>query len=116
MDNAPMHTPGPWHWNNPDRYRQFAGKFSGTAVYAKGYAFDWRIAEIQGPNKDTEIATARLIAAAPELLEHAAADVDELEYYVDNPSAWDSFDDGVSEMLRKVVTRARAAIAKATQP
>jgi hypothetical protein len=61
-------------------------------------------------------AALRLINAAPELLEHAEADVAELEYYINNPSAWHSFDEGVSELLRKVVTRAKAAITKATQP
>jgi hypothetical protein len=58
----------------------------------------------------------REVSNAPELLEHAVLDVAELEYYINNPSAWDSFDEGMSELLRKVVTRAKAAIAKATQP
>jgi hypothetical protein len=61
-------------------------------------------------------AALRIRNAAPDLLEHAVLDVAELEYYINNPSAWDSFDEGMSELLRKVVTRAKAAIAKATKP
>ncbi|MEQ8450614.1 MAG: hypothetical protein RIB97_13095 [Nitratireductor sp.] len=62
------HTPGPWEYNDPKTYTQGHGRFSETAVYAPGVRFPWRMAEIQGPDKATEIATARLIAAAPELV------------------------------------------------
>lgn len=32
---------------------------------------------------------------------------DTLEYQIGNPSAWDYYDDRVSEMIRKVVNEAR---------
>jgi hypothetical protein len=66
------------------------------------------------PRATESIAKANLIAAAPELLAHAEADIAELKYYVDNPSAWDSYDDLMSKRLEIVIHRAEAAIAKVT--
>ena len=106
MDKAPMHTPPPWE----DRPGTTTGRIVIAPTQPKVRVM---VASCGGPNRD---ANARLIAAAPELLEHAELDVAELEYYINNPSAWDSFDEGMSELLRKVVTRAKAAIAKATKP
>ena len=59
------HTPGPWEYNDPAKFNQVDGRFSYTAVYARGNAFPWRMAEVQGPDDKTTIANARLIAAAP---------------------------------------------------
>lgn len=46
--------------------------------------------------------------------EHEANEftVSELEYYIGNPSAWDRYDDAMSEHLRRVVEKSRAALAK----
>ena len=74
---------GPWEYNDPAKFTQGHGTFSETAVYAPGNAFPWRMCEVQGPNLETEIATARLIAAAPELyeaLEDAVAYLSELPH------------------------------------
>lgn len=38
------------------------------------------------------------------------ADIADLEYYIGNPSAWASYDDGMSDRLRAVVSRARRAL------
>lgn len=62
MDNAPMHTPGPWEWNELDPNDP-----------------EWGACEIwQACDADVPVATmvigtanARLIAAAPELLDAA---------------------------------------------
>lgn len=62
-------TPGPWEYNDPEKFTQGHGRFSETAVYARGNAFPWRMAEIQGPDHATEVATAHLITAAPDLYE-----------------------------------------------
>jgi len=64
----PQHSRGPWEYNDPAKFTQGHGSFSETAVYAAGNAFPWRMAEVAGPDGATEIANARLIAAAPALL------------------------------------------------
>jgi len=56
---------------------------------------------------------ASLIAAAPDEHEANEFTVSELEYYIGNPSAWEHYDDAMSERLRRVVEKASAAIAKA---
>lgn len=69
-DAAPHgdYAPGPWEYNDPEHFTQGHGKFSETAVYAAGNAFPWRMCEIQGPSEACEIATAHLIAAAPDMI------------------------------------------------
>lgn len=69
MMDEPKWAMTPWEYNDPARFEQVFGRFSDCAVYATGNAFPWRMAEIQGPDQATEIATARLIAAAPDLYE-----------------------------------------------
>jgi hypothetical protein len=111
-----QHTPGPWRVGN-------GGHSHGTefeietaeqdALYLASVHWGDARVESYAPAHHTAEANARLIAATPELLDHAEADVADLAYYIGNPSAWEAYDDKVSEMLRRVVTRARAAIAKA---
>jgi hypothetical protein len=79
-------TPGPWEYNDPGKFQQPLGKFSDVAVYAAGNAFPWRMAEIQGPNEATEIATARLIAAAPDLYEALESLIYDARLQMANPS------------------------------
>lgn len=100
---ASGHSPGPWEYNDPEKFTQGHGKFSEIAVYARGNAFPWRMAEVQGPDMATEIANARLIAAAPELLAACQAVLASLGRAQCNLPA---------EALR-AVDMARAAIAKA---
>lgn len=77
------HAPGPWEYNDPKEFTQGHGRFSETAVYAAGNAFPWRMAEIQGPNEQVEIATARLIAAAPDMYDALSLI---LQYFEDHGS------------------------------
>jgi hypothetical protein len=58
-------------------------------------------------------ANSRLIASAPELAEALSDGIDNLEYYVNNPSAWDHYSENVSERIGLFIKSARAALAKA---
>jgi hypothetical protein len=100
-------TPGPWEYNDPATYRQGFGKFSETAVYAPGNAFHWRMAEVQGPDEQTEIATARLIAAAPDMLAALRETVLQLEYLADKF--------GETGSGAATLAKVNAAIRKATE-
>lgn len=93
----------PWQYNDPKKFSQGHGKFSETAVYARGNAFPWRMAEIQCSDEATEIATARLMAAAPDL--YAALD-DLLCFHTDGRKR---------TQARRLAVRdqARSALAKA---
>ena len=102
MSSEPKYAMTPWEYNDPEKFEQGHGKYSETAIYARGNAFPWRMAEIQGPDRKTEIATARLMAAAPELL-------DSVREFVAAAELTGVMHDG----LRNRVERARAAIAKA---
>lgn len=99
------HAPGPWEYNDPAIFSQGHGRFSETAVYAPGNAFPWRMAEIQGPDTATEIATARLIAAAPDML-NALELAEQAEIETDG--------DWHMALTERAQTARRAAIAKAT--
>lgn len=52
----------------------------------------------------------RVNAVNAKLVEALAYDLDEVAYYIGNPSAWDSYSENVSEVLRGIVERARAAL------
>ncbi len=56
---------------------------------------------------------ARLMAAAPDEDAANLNAVERLEYYVNNPSAWDHFSQNVSDAIAAVVKQSRAALAKA---
>ena len=112
------HTPGPWLIGSDQRLvyaLHHNGDFhKGAPLLVNRFSAYVEPYTSQGGTIEEAQANARLIAAAPELLAHAEADIADLEYYIGNPSAWDSFDNEMSERLRRVYDRARAAIAKAT--
>jgi len=82
-----QHTPGPW-------------RAKGHCIETEEYSFNW-VASVQTSNVPEWEANARLIAAAPELL-------DALQSILDiEPS-------GLSNEERQLYALARAAIAKAT--
>jgi hypothetical protein len=87
-----QHTPGPWASNSADSFE--------LGVYGNGY----RIAKMTGGEINRDIANARLIAAAPELLDALQAIVKSLA---------DQDDEGLIEHAQQMID-ARAAIAKAT--
>lgn len=53
---------------------------------------------------------AKQIVATPNNIAVLKEFVAEVEYYIGNPSAWDSYCDQMSNMLRKHIQAARAAI------
>jgi len=93
------HTPGPWHGrNNPD--------FRSREVFDPN---GWRVADCRTTkNYEEEEANARLIAAAPELLEALDLTLHSLENWMAIADEEDrrDYDD-------EAVAKARAAIAKA---
>lgn len=108
------HTPGPWHYIG-DGFDSCAAADCGTDGYtvitrdSEG-AFEGTICEIDYQNDDAEAeANARLIAAAPELLEALEG---MFEDFISIPEMRDK-----PEYIAKVVAerkeKARAAIAKA---
>jgi hypothetical protein len=103
-------TPGPWALTG-DNSLQIVEWPGGPAEL--GYCIAKCVGGLVRPT-ETAMANARLIAAAPDLLAHAQADISELKYFINNPSAWAHFDEDMSERLRAVVARARAAISNAT--
>jgi hypothetical protein len=87
-----QHTPGPWASNSADSFE--------LGVYGSGY----RIAKMTGGEINRDIANARLIAAAPDLLEALQGML--LGFSLtQNPDAYPS---------NAPCNKARAAIAKAT--
>jgi hypothetical protein len=78
-----QHTPGPWASNSADSFE--------LGVYGSGY----RIAKMTGGEINRDVANARLIAAAPELLEALQAIID-------------------TGLSTSKITAAKKAIAKAT--
>lgn len=105
------HTPGPWMAYGPalpttdsPEGGDYCVMDGGTNVIAEAF---YRVSEGVGGTHNAE-ANARLIAAAPLMLE-ALQDV--LREFVDPNQGLDQFD---SAIVRKAVERARAAIAAAT--
>lgn len=123
MDTEIKHTPGPWRiYEQPitdkdEAKRELCRMVDGTPNFQPVLVYVTDDEFVLSPAVtgcgERSIANARLIAAAPDLLAHAKADLAELEYYVGNPSAWDRYDDSMSRRLEIVVQRARTAIAKA---
>ena len=99
-------TPGPWDLSVAEGGYGYVISYDGGSM-VHVWPRDLRNRDL--PDK----ANAHLIAAAPNMYQAHQKTVDDLEYYIGNPSAWGDFDEGVSEKLRAVVTRAKAAIAKA---
>lgn len=95
------HTPGPWSWWTSCSFRRLSATWDGDVLHAVIQRSDGH-PDIHFPNGGPEGPDARLIAAAPELLE-ALEEI--LNYSGGADSALD--DDYVMD-------RARAAIAKAT--
>lgn len=95
------HTPGPWK-QSPDYAREIN-------VYGCGF----RIAVMAGGELNRDIANARLMAAAPALLESADRQSANIAFILerckldDLPKAW-------REKFERELTEDRAAIAKAT--
>lgn len=82
------HTPGPWGYTMRGNYMRLYMPCSLDGDVARGYVGE---------------ANARLIAAAPELLDACMELMDEAEMGGSSPAEWDA-----------IRARARAAIAKAT--
>lgn len=61
-------------------------------------------------------ALGRLMAAAEGMREALECNVDEFHYWIANPSAWDYYDDNMSEKLRKAEDRSHAALRAAEPP
>lgn len=103
------HTPGPWKVNNvfldnaPNRFIVSQGKWGGRNVADCGESGqgDWDINE----------ANARLIAAAPELLEALRVALCNMEVAKNKPPGYTPRK--VEDMLERTINHARAAIAQA---
>ncbi len=55
----------------------------------------------------------RAVNSHDDLVKALITNIEKLEYYVGNPSAWDSYDDSMSSLLDEVLKRSRAALEKA---
>ena len=91
-----QHTPGPWASNSADSFE--------LGVYGNGY----RIAKMTGGEINRDIANARLIAAAPELLKQLKIARDEAVGWFDDSRGFNP--KNPPEWLAEI----DAAIAKAT--
>ena len=103
------HTPGPWITDGP---AQFAHRDRGSMVYAKS-GNGHLVATLENDNSPNHRENARLIAAAPDLLEACRVLTDEicgLHGSHSEPLKEESWDDTGSF---KAYMLARAAIAKA---
>jgi len=107
------HTPGPWtyYWYEKNQ-RTHVGEF-GITEETRGYSFPLTM----GGKRDsgyakTAEANARLIAAAPDLLEAARIAANACDILATESA--DSDDTEHAEIWRRKAARARAAIAKAT--
>lgn len=102
------YTPGPWHIGAHDRVDTIFGP-EGTR---RAPSHLWPVARVlAGPDKDEDAANARLIAAAPELLEVSTKLAEFAELALADMSDQDT---GWYYQLRRAAQIARAAIAKAT--
>ena len=100
------HTPGPWTYRDTDN-DAFEISTDGTHYYREGIATVWSAAATYTDLRNTGEANARLIAAAPDLLEAAQALTDLLLYTAVRPK------EAQPETNRRV-DALLAAIAKAT--
>lgn len=64
-----------------------------------------------GRDLERRDATVASLVAENERLRHALqTDISDLSYYINNPSAWEVYNEEMSERLRRVVERARSAL------
>lgn len=100
------HTPGPWRaeWTT----RRAEGEERGWHVFEEENTDDGMLIELPDQYGDNHEANARLIAAAPELLEVARMTVTHIENIQENCP--------LTEHEEALLQAADAAIAKATQP
>ena len=101
------HTPGPWSWWTSCSFRRLSARNDGDVLHAVIQRSDGH-PDIRFPNGGPEGPDARLIAAAPDLLEALRELADDIDARFDMGSA------STNPNLRHAVTSARAAIAKAT--
>ena len=64
-----QHTPGPWRYDTDSNGWEFRISQEDGAPYTPGYSDVAHFNSVQGEARDIQEANARLIAAAPELLE-----------------------------------------------
>jgi hypothetical protein len=93
-----QHTPGPWASNSADSFE--------LGVYGSGY----RIAKMTGGEINRDVANARLMAAAPDLLETLSKTLKRIEEAL----AYGYLPAGTEQELETQAAEIRAAIAKAT--
>lgn len=109
------HTPGPWRWTDGENDIDIStyespGYFDNPVLKGLGNAYESAVIGcgeydiLYGKDEEQRIANARLIAAAPDLLEALQELIDRL--FLDLPQTEDF----------EVIKNSRAAIAKATQP
>lgn len=103
------HTPTPWT-ANPDGWQPWQGAIQ--IVGADGYVVAYTATG--GPEKENADLLCKAASNHDALVKALEADITDLEYHIGNPSAWDYYDDSMSERLRKVVNRAREALGKAS--
>lgn len=104
-----MHTPAPWHWSSDHTHRQFN-------IYQPSQQTQKHICTInnlspemlKGRNPATALANAKLIAAAPDLLEALCTALPFVEDHEDG----DIYKRGT---IARAVSQIRAAIEKATK-
>lgn len=107
------HTPGPWHWS--DRYLMVgSGERTWSLIGDDGYGILSCNGVENSPQGLNDVANARLISYAPDLLES----LKELQKFYSK--IWDRVDGGIFLMeehvdaFEKAVEKASTAIAKAT--
>ena len=119
MDNALTdlkqgHTPGPWVY--VDAEKEASMQFRKLCVIRGGgkeiTSFSWQTPSKAFPSKEESQANARLIAAAPELLEALQGAIGALEQDVDTGADYNDAD--WSGIAQQRLDDARAAIARAT--
>ena len=115
MENEFKHTPGPWAINEDpyDRWK-FKGGWNGKIVAGNGasvYNGPSSFNSLRCDTEDEAKANARLIAAAPELLEALNSAVEFIDTYGSHRHLHDSPESCAHCILLQA---ARAAIAKAT--
>ena len=98
------HTPGPWSWWTSCSFRRLSARNDGDVLHAVIQCSDGH-PDIHFPNGGPEGPDARLIAAAPELLEA-------LKWYVENDDTNEGQEGNDFWLAGR--DRARVAIAKAT--
>jgi hypothetical protein len=106
------HTPAPWHWASDHTHRQFD-------IYQPSQQIGKHICTInnvspemlKGRNPDTALANAKLIAAAPDLLEALCTALPFVEDHADDHATSGVYKSGA---VARAVAQIRAAIEQAT--